>query len=1011
MPCLLLTFRYTGAIRGVSRLGAANRTLFLGDINCMGTESSLQLCTSYTHNCSSLQNAGIECAKTDTRIADGLAYIGRVDLWVDFRWSGICAWAGSWTLAEANIVCQGIGYQRATRVIPDWTVRSTSAITLTNLQCKGDETSLTQCNYWAPWGGCGPASAGVECEVLRLRPYSSTQSNIGELEVFENGRWGNICANRWTLTEANVICRQLLYPRAIQAIRQPGGQNRSLTEVNCIGNERSLLECSYQQSGNNTCSTPLNAGVDCADLPVRLMDGSFLAYSRGTVEVRNHLGSWGTVCSPSWSILEANVVCKQLGFIGANAAIPRSKGNSGYAIQHPKCNGTEKSLFECSIPSSSFFCRYYFNTVGVDCDTTASRIVGDPLTPGYGGQVEVDGNGQWMSVCASNWTLAQASAVCRNLKYTGVYSVTSQKQITSNYSLVLDNLHCDGNETNLLHCSHDGVVNRTCPDFKLATVECRTIEISVPPESVIANQGSNVSLTCSAYGKPAPQIAWTFNGTPLAPALYSVNTEPNSLPQYSSKYISSSTLAITDVSFNASLGNYSCIASNNVSTHESSAQATITVHVLPVGLAQNAHQAVTTGQQVTMTVLLTDYEYPAVPLWNITWAKDGDPYWKSLSPGHVLSRNNLSLVILRAQFSDSGTYVARLGNLAGYIHVKFNISVQDLPVGRALNAVQTVQIKQPVNMTVVLTYSGKPSVPSLNILWTKVGDPDWSSLSAEYLLSSNKLSLSILHAQISDSGTYVVRLGNLAGHIDVKFNISVEGSPQVLLYPSTKTTMVNENGTLTLQCIATGYPLPQVRWLFNSISYITLQYYNTEYVNNNSEIGATGLPAVVSNLTISAVHRQLHEGLYTCVASNLRNENASASATVVIYVPATLLGATRDQSVAAGNTAELQCHVNGYPRPTTTWYKNGLILEQDDLIGRVSFYKGDDILTIYNTQVSDSDAYHCVASNMDNDVGATVHGNYAQLTVTVTPVIDPPVPDTMTSFTGSSSSGFSYTCH
>eukprot|EP00117_Sycon_ciliatum_P008896 scpid42568/ scgid2552/ Scavenger receptor cysteine-rich type 1 protein M160; CD163 antigen-like 1 len=913
MPCLLLTFRYTGAIRGVSRLGAANRTLFLGDINCMGTESSLQLCTSYTHNCSSLQNAGIECAKTDTRIADGLAYIGRVDLWVDFRWSGICAWAGSWTLAEANIVCQGIGYQRATRVIPDWTVRSTSAITLTNLQCKGDETSLTQCNYWAPWGGCGPASAGVECEVLRLRPYSSTQSNIGELEVFENGRWGNICANRWTLTEANVICRQLLYPRAIQAIRQPGGQNRSLTEVNCIGNERSLLECSYQQSGNNTCSTPLNAGVDCADLPVRLMDGSFLAYSRGTVEVRNHLGSWGTVCSPSWSILEANVVCKQLGFIGANAAIPRSKGNSGYAIQHPKCNGTEKSLFECSIPSSSFFCRYYFNTVGVDCDTTASRIVGDPLTPGYGGQVEVDGNGQWMSVCASNWTLAQASAVCRNLKYTGVYSVTSQKQITSNYSLVLDNLHCDGNETNLLHCSHDGVVNRTCPDFKLATVECRTIEISVPPESVIANQGSNVSLTCSAYGKPAPQIAWTFNGTPLAPALYSVNTEPNSLPQYSSKYISSSTLAITDVSFNASLGNYSCIASNNVSTHESSAQATITVHVLPVGLAQNAHQAVTTGQQVTMTVLLTDYEYPAVPLWNITWAKDGDPYWKSLSPGHVLSRNNLSLVILRAQFSDSGTYV--------------------------------------------------------------------------------------------------VRLGNLAGHIDVKFNISVEGSPQVLLYPSTKTTMVNENGTLTLQCIATGYPLPQVRWLFNSISYITLQYYNTEYVNNNSEIGATGLPAVVSNLTISAVHRQLHEGLYTCVASNLRNENASASATVVIYVPATLLGATRDQSVAAGNTAELQCHVNGYPRPTTTWYKNGLILEQDDLIGRVSFYKGDDILTIYNTQVSDSDAYHCVASNMDNDVGATVHGNYAQLTVTVTPVIDPPVPDTMTSFTGSSSSGFSYTCH
>ena len=87
----------------------------------------------------------------------------------------------------------------------------------------------------------------------------------GRVEVYRDGAWGSVCADGWSLGDAEVACRQAGRGTALQAVQ--GGDFGSVDGVvaaspGCTGTEARLADC--PAGGTGGCGTGLRAGAVCA---------------------------------------------------------------------------------------------------------------------------------------------------------------------------------------------------------------------------------------------------------------------------------------------------------------------------------------------------------------------------------------------------------------------------------------------------------------------------------------------------------------------------------------------------------------------------------------------------------------------------------------------------------------------------------------------------------------------------------------------------------------------------
>ena len=89
------------------------------------------------------------------------------------------------------------------------------------------------------------------------------------MEVCLHGRWGSVCDDSWDSRDAQVVCRQLNYLMggvAFAVSRAAFGTGPGLIfldEVQCVGNESTLLGCRASELGNHNCLPTEDAGVIC----------------------------------------------------------------------------------------------------------------------------------------------------------------------------------------------------------------------------------------------------------------------------------------------------------------------------------------------------------------------------------------------------------------------------------------------------------------------------------------------------------------------------------------------------------------------------------------------------------------------------------------------------------------------------------------------------------------------------------------------------------------------------
>lgn len=87
--------------------------------------------------------------------------------------------------------------------------------------------------------------------------------------MYVEGTWGTVCDDSWDRLDAGVVCRQLGFNTVIETYSEAyfgeGNGEILFDDLDCNGDEDSLMSCSHSGLGIHGCGHHEDAGVSCGN--------------------------------------------------------------------------------------------------------------------------------------------------------------------------------------------------------------------------------------------------------------------------------------------------------------------------------------------------------------------------------------------------------------------------------------------------------------------------------------------------------------------------------------------------------------------------------------------------------------------------------------------------------------------------------------------------------------------------------------------------------------------------